>query len=59
MLQHKWTFKVAALTAAVFAASCAEHKISKLENEPRDEREFNNALANEYEALAKTIILLA
>ncbi len=53
MLQHKWTFKVAALTAAVFAASCAEHKISKLENEPRDEREFNNALANEYEALAK------
>ena len=42
MLQHKWTFKVAALTAAVFAASCAEHKISQLENEPR-----------EYEALAK------
>lgn len=53
MLQNKWTFKVAALTAAVFAASCAEQKIDQLEKEPRDEREFNNALANEYEALAK------
>ena len=53
MFQQKWTFKVAALTAAVFAASCAEYKIDELEKQPRDEREFNNALANEYEALAK------
>jgi len=53
MLQKKWTFKVAALTAAVFAISCADQKIAELEKEPRDEREFNNALANEYQALAK------
>jgi Outer membrane protein and related peptidoglycan-associated (lipo)proteins len=53
MTQNKWTLKVAALTAAVFAASCAEQAIRELEQSPRNEYEFNNALANEYEALAK------
>ncbi len=53
MTENKWTFKAAALATAVLVASCAGGKISKLEKMPRDQREFNNALANEYEALAK------
>lgn len=53
MTEYKWTFKVAALASAVVLASCASGKISELEKMPRDQREFNNALANEYEALAK------
>ena len=53
MTEQKWTFKVAALSAAFVLASCASGKISKLEKMPRDQREFNNALANEYEDLAK------
>lgn len=47
------TKKLLPLAVALFAASCAEHKIKELEAEPRDEREFNNALANEYQDLAK------
>lgn len=53
MNQKKWSFKIAALAAAVFAASCAEYEIDKLEKEPRNQNEFNNVLANEYESLAK------
>ncbi len=53
MTQNKWTFKVAALTAVVFAVGCASQKISELEKAPRTQHEFNNALANEYESLAK------
>ena len=53
MTEHKWTLKACAVTAALMLASCAGGKIAKLEKMPRDQREFNNALANEYEDLAK------
>lgn len=53
MTETKWTLKIATLAATVLVASCAGGKISKLEKMPRDQQEFNNALANEYEALAK------
>jgi outer membrane protein OmpA-like peptidoglycan-associated protein len=50
---NQWTLKGAALAAVVFATGCAEQAIHDLEKHPRDEIEFNNSLANEYEKLAK------
>lgn len=47
--------KFSLLSALLVLGGCAEHTIEKLEKEPRDEREFNNALANEYESLAKEL----
>lgn len=47
------TKKLVGFTAAVLVASCAEQKIAELEKSPRNQYEFQNALANEYEALAK------
>lgn len=51
--KNTWTFKIAALSAAVFVASCAEQKIAELDKSPRDDYEFQNALGNEYAQLAK------
>jgi len=56
MRQNKtapWLFRAGVVALAFVTASCAEHQIRKLETSDRVGYEYTNALAKEYEALAK------